>query len=279
MTPRKWLTAAQAAELLGIGRPRLKNSDLPFVKVGRSRYYRRSDVEAYRPTAAKNRRAESASRRFTKHQRYVDELGNSLALTRHPLYATWRGMIDRCHIGRGDDWDRYGGRGIRVYKPWHNLATFIREILALIGPRPLGRTLDRIENDDDYEPGNVKWSTPAEQAANRGSVRDRPFCLCDFDCSSVPGLCPIQRVPWATASALVIEEMKRIQALRDNPPPLPSLVMHVHTGRYDDCLACVKQDPFDAVSPFGDEFSPSEHCFAAAGYTHRRLAPLGLIGL
>lgn len=276
MTTSKWLTAAQAAELLGIGRARLRNSNLLFVKVGRTRYYRRSVVEAYRPTAAQNRRAETTSRNRTTHPRYVDSAGNSRALTSHPLYGTWRGMMDRCCTGRTDRWDRYGGRGIQVYKPWHNLATFIREILALLGPRPLGETLDRYPDPDgNYEPGNVKWSTPKEQAANRGSIVDLPFCLCDFDCSSLPALCPFEQVPWATAAVVIREHRQRIlESLR-----IPPLVSHEHTGRYDDCLACVRQDPFDAVSPFGDEFSPREHCAAAAGYTHRRLAPLGLFGL
>jgi len=276
MTPRKWLTAALTAELLGIGRRRLRHSNLPYVTVGRSRYYRRSDVVAYRPTAKRNRRAETASRNFTTHPRWIDADGVSCALTKHGLYATWRGMVDRCHIGRSDRWYRYGERGIEVYKPWrHDLATFVREVEARIGPRPPGRTLDRIDNDGNYEPGNVKWSTRWEQAANRGSARDSPLCFCDFDCSSLPGLCPLDEVPWASAAAAIREYRRRVLESLCIPP----LVMHVHTGDYDDCFACLKQDPFDAVSPLGDEFTPREHCRAAAGYSHRHLAPLGLFGL
>lgn len=278
MTASKWLTAAQTAALLSIGRRRLRTVDLPFVRVGRSRYYRRSDVQAYRPVSATNRRAETASRNFTKHPRWIDALGRSRALSDHELFETWRGMINRCYVGhdRGK-WDRYGGRGIRVYVPWHDPLTFIIEIEALLGRRPKGRTLDRVDVDGNYEPSNVRWATDAEQAANRGSVFDRPICFCRFDCSSLPGVCPVAELPWAAASRVAVAQARRIEAARDEP--LHSLVQHVHTGDHDDCFACVRQDPFDSSALLDGVMSPREHCAAAAGYTQRHLAPLGLLGL
>ena len=269
----RWHTARQTAELLGIGHLRLRKSDLPYLKVGRSRYYLRSAIEEYRPVFEVNGRADFCRWAFTVHPRWTDEHGRSRALTDHPLYETWRGMIDRCYVGRRPgSWELYGGRGIRVYGPWHDLPTFTRDM----PPRPTGRTLHRTDNDGGYWPNNAVWATRAEQAANRGPGLGRPFCHCAFDCSALPGVCPFKDVPWSVAAGVARAELQRIEALRDKP--LPSLVQHVHTGAHDDCFACLRQDPFRVLSLFGDERSPHEHCAAAAGYTHRHLAPLGLFG-
>lgn len=62
----------------------------------------------------------------------------------------------------------YGGRGIEVCIKWRNsFEDFARDILVEIGECPEGKSLDRINNDGNYEPGNLKWSTPKEQANNR----------------------------------------------------------------------------------------------------------------
>lgn len=262
MTAGNWLTAAQTASLLRIGRTRLRLCGLPFVQVGHRRFYHRADVYAYEATARTNRRAATARRNFTTH-----------GLSSHELYETWRGMMDRCHYGRSPRFECYGAAGIEVYAPWHDLATFIHDIEALLGPRPRGKTLDRIDGDGNYEPGNLRWATWEEQAANRGGVRDRAHCLCIFDCSSVPGLCPLQEIPWATVAAALHERRRRAREALVIPP----LVMHVHTGRHSDCFACLAQDPFSVLA--ADVWSAHEHCAAAAGYSHRAHAPLGLFGL
>lgn len=86
---------------------------------------------------------------------------------RYPLYKTWEQMLNRCENERSKDYPRYGARGVTVCPQWHEYEVFAADIERLIGPRPEGKTLDRIDNASGYEAGNVKWSTPKEQAANR----------------------------------------------------------------------------------------------------------------
>lgn len=84
-----------------------------------------------------------------------------------PLYNTWLKMLSRCENPDDKNYPNYGGRGIKVCAAWHDLASFVRDIDHLLGPRPDGRTLDRIDNNGDYRPGNVRWATAQQQRANQ----------------------------------------------------------------------------------------------------------------
>lgn len=88
-----------------------------------------------------------------------------------PTYNTWSSMHSRCKDPRNASYGRYGGRGITVCDHWSNFENF----LADMGKRPEGLTLDRIDGDGNYEPGNCRWATLKEQAANRrdGWIRRR----------------------------------------------------------------------------------------------------------
>lgn len=89
----------------------------------------------------------------------------------HPLYQTWAGMMARCYNQNHTWYGRYGGRGIAVCAPWHDPAVFVQDIAEQLGKRPKGMTLDRIDNDGNYQPGNVRWASRSVQMKNRSKVR------------------------------------------------------------------------------------------------------------
>jgi hypothetical protein len=78
-------------------------------------------------------------------------------------YKTWVSMKMRCLNQKDPAYKRYGGRGIRICERWLIFENFLEDM----GERPEGLTLDRKNNNGDYEPGNCKWSTCVEQNNNR----------------------------------------------------------------------------------------------------------------
>lgn len=87
---------------------------------------------------------------------------------RNYLYICWANMRSRCLNPNAHNYHRYGGRGIDMDEDWANdYETFKAYILKHLGDRPSGHSIDRIDNDKGYHPGNVKWSTKQEQMSNR----------------------------------------------------------------------------------------------------------------
>jgi hypothetical protein len=85
------------------------------------------------------------------------------------LYSRWQGIKTRCYNAKQPSYIYYGGLGIGVYEPWRDdFKLFHDWVLCNLGlPAPY-QTLDRIDGTKNYEPGNLRWASPAEQQENRG---------------------------------------------------------------------------------------------------------------
>lgn len=93
------------------------------------------------------------------------------------LYYTWQAMKQRCFQPNHIHFEDYGGRGITVCREWmDDFSAFSNYVTQLPHCGEPGRTMDRINNDGNYEPGNVRWATWEEQAINRRKPRP------DFTC-------------------------------------------------------------------------------------------------
>lgn len=89
-------------------------------------------------------------------------------LSDDPLYETWCHIIGRCYLSADKSYPNYGGRGIIISDMWrHDFQAFYDHVSQLPNFRKKGYTLDRIDNDGDYEPGNVRWATQKEQCRNQ----------------------------------------------------------------------------------------------------------------
>lgn len=96
---------------------------------------------------------------------------------RHSLYSTWGNILKRCSSPAAQYYHLYGGRGITVCERWKNgeggLSAF-ECFVADMGPRPfLSASIDRKDNDGNYEPSNCRWATKKEQCLNTRRSVDR----------------------------------------------------------------------------------------------------------
>lgn len=107
---------------------------------------------------AKNRRTHQALKLNETH-------GHAARGKRSPTWNAWRAMINRCTYPSQQSYPRYGGRGITICERWRDS---FENFLADVGEKPGPEySLGRIDNDGNYEPGNVRWETVDQQIGNR----------------------------------------------------------------------------------------------------------------
>lgn len=107
----------------------------------------------------------------------------------NPSYPSWRDMMDRCFKKTHKYYPDYGARGIGVCKRWLHFKNFANDM----GKRPKGLTLERKNNDGNYEPRNCRWATRAEQSRNTRRNRFLTFSgktLCFADWAKETGIKP-----------------------------------------------------------------------------------------
>lgn len=111
---------------------------------------------------------ENPQSRFRQKKKSNVEKSNYDSIAKHPLYHRIKSLIGRCMNESDPNYPNYGGRGITVYPLWMQRPRLFIEYLESLGWEK-GLSLDRIDNNGNYEPGNLKFSTAKEQANNRRS--------------------------------------------------------------------------------------------------------------
>lgn len=109
-----------------------------------------------------------------------------------PEYMAWVNMRQRCNDPNFTRYENWGGRGIRVCDEWESFEAF----LAHVGPKPEPHrkySIDRIDNDKNYEPGNVRWSHITEQARNKRSTYFVTIDDEQIDATTLSEMCGILR--------------------------------------------------------------------------------------
>lgn len=108
--------------------------------------------------------------------------GHSSRAATSPEYRSWASMLSRCTNPRNRRYARYGGRGIAVCDRWQDFQNFLADVGARPGP---GYSIERVNNDGNYEPGNCRWATTAEQNRNNSNTHFVAFngktqCVTDW---------------------------------------------------------------------------------------------------
>ena len=158
-----------------------------------------------------------------RRNRKVTRHGHATGGKRSALYQTWLSMRQRCLNPNHDAWLDYGGRGVAVCVRWNDFENF----LADVPPKPgRGYQLDRIDNNGDYAPGNVRWALPKQNNRNRRSnllltFKGRTLCMTEWaEETGLPATTLKQRLQkgWDTEKALTTPWTPRHLRNKKQPP-------------------------------------------------------------
>lgn len=132
------------------------------------------DCGTVRAISVSNLVADKASSCSCLRDEKIARVNLQHGLSGTPEHGIWMGMIQRCENPNQEAYADYGGRGIKVCERWRDFANFYTDM----GPRPSPEhSIDRYpDNDGDYRPGNVRWTTAFEQVHNRRPRRRLTHC-------------------------------------------------------------------------------------------------------
>lgn len=157
--------------------------------------------------------------------------GHSCGGRRTPEYRSWKAMKTRCTNTNFPTFKHYGGRGIRICDRWINS---FENFFADMGPKPTPKhSLDRIDNNGNYEPSNCRWATQDQQVRN--CRRARRFIFQGIDLSvmewskklGIPWTCLAQRHDWGWPAERALTEPVRQKSKKSSTAMIPfAVVVH-----------------------------------------------------
>jgi hypothetical protein len=128
--------------------------------------------------------------------------------SQHPVYFIWKAMRQRCNNPKAQRYKDYGGRGIKVCSEWNDPINFI-EWAFQQGYQPLLKlTLDRIDNDGNYEPSNCRFVPQSINNLNQRSRKDSQHCVYNDKQYAVPALAKMLNI---VSSELALHRILRQQ--------------------------------------------------------------------
>ena len=149
------------------------------------------------------------------HAENVKVVNRTHGMSYSSEHKIWEAMKRRCLNPNDTDYHLYGGRGIEVCDRWKNS---FADFLSDMGRRPQGTSIDRIDNDKGYEPGNVRWATASTQVLNRRSTLRVEY---NGTLMTLKDACAVAGLPYSVV-------LQRIRKLRWHPSLALSTLIRCH---------------------------------------------------